>query len=107
MTRSRCLSLGALAALVLLSACATRPMGTHNDPAFIRGIIDGLLAPISFVLSLFSDTIRMYAYPNIGRWYDFGFLLGISAWGGGGATATRYVYIDRITRRRVGEETID
>ncbi|WP_443748828.1 hypothetical protein [Asticcacaulis solisilvae] len=107
MTRSRCLSLCAVAALFLLSACAERPMGHHGDPAFIRGLIDGFLAPISFVLSLFSETIRMYAYPNIGRWYDFGFLLGLSAWGGGGATVTRYVYIDRVTRRRVGEETID
>jgi hypothetical protein len=107
MTRSRCLALAALAACVFVSACATRPMGGHGDPAFIRGVIDGFLAPISFVLSLFSDTIRMYAYPNIGRWYDFGFLLGLSAWGGGGATVTRYVYIDRVTRRRVGEETIE
>jgi hypothetical protein len=85
-----------LGALALLSACAERPMGHPGDPAFVRGLIDGLLAPISFVLSLFSDSIRMYAYPNIGRWYDFGFLLGIGAWGGGGShVVTRYVYVDR------------
>ena len=98
MSRSRLLSLVAIAALFVLSACAERPMGHHGDPAFIRGVIDGLLAPISLVLSIFSDTIRMYAYPNIGRWYDFGFILGISVWGGGGATVTRYVYIDRPAR---------
>jgi len=94
-----------LTALVVLSACAERPMGHSGDPAFIRGLIDGLIAPISFVLSLFSHTIRMYAWPNIGRWYDFGFLIGISAWGGGGATVTRYVYIDRPARngRRVND----
>ena len=85
-------------AVVTLAACAERPMGHHSDPAFIRGVVDGLLAPISFVLSLFSDTIRMYAFPNIGRWYDFGFLLGLSVWGGGGATATRYIYVDRPVR---------
>jgi len=94
--------------LLVLAACATRPMGTHNDPAFIRGLIDGLLAPISFVLSLFSDTIRMYQYPNIGRWYDFGFLIGLSAWGGGGShVVTRYIYVDRTTRRRIGEDVVD
>ena len=65
MKLSRPLALTAIAALVLLSACATRPMGHHSDPALVRGIIDGLLAPISFVLSLFSDTIRMYAFPNM------------------------------------------
>jgi hypothetical protein len=89
-----------LAALVLLSACAERPMGHPGDPAFVRGLIDGLLAPISFVLSLFSDHVRMYAYPNIGRWYDLGFLLGIGAWGGGGSTAVRYVYVDRRTGKQ-------
>ena len=91
-------------ALVALAACAERPMGHAGDPAFIRGLIDGLLAPISFVLSLFSDSIRMYAFPNIGRWYDFGFLLGLSAWGGGAHTVTRYVYVDRVVRRPVIDE---
>jgi len=90
--------------LIALSACAERPMGHAGDPAFIRGLIDGLLAPISFVLSLFSDTIRMYAFPNIGRWYDFGFLLGLSVWGGGAHTVTRYVYVDRVVRRPVIDE---
>ncbi|MEI9903550.1 MAG: hypothetical protein WDN06_05880 [Asticcacaulis sp.] len=41
----------------------------------------------------------MYQFPNIGRWYDFGFLLGLSAWGGGGGAVTRYVYVDRVVRR--------
>lgn len=92
------------AVLAALSACAERPMGHAGDPAFIRGLIDGWLAPISFVLSLFSDTIRMYAYPNIGRWYDFGFLLGLGCWGGGGATVTRYIYIDRRSGKKIGED---
>ncbi|MGA9659549.1 MAG: hypothetical protein WBQ60_10670 [Asticcacaulis sp.] len=93
------LTLTAIAALCLLTACATRPMGHQSDPALVRGIIDGLLAPISFVISLFSDTVRMYAYPNIGRWYDLGFLVGLSAWGGGASTVTRYVYGDRRSGR--------
>lgn len=37
--------------------------------------------------SLFNDEVRMYAFPNDGRWYDFGFLLGISCWGGGVAAS--------------------
>lgn len=74
---------------LVLASCATRPMGHVSDPAFVRGIIDGFLAPISFILSLFSDTIRMYAFPNIGRWYDFGFLIGMGMWGGGAAASNR------------------
>ena len=98
------LTAAAIAGLCLLTACATRPMGHQDDPALVRGIIDGLLAPISFVISLFSDTIRMYAYPNIGRWYDLGFLAGLSAWGGGASTVTRYVYVDRRTGRTLDVE---
>ena len=92
--------------LLGLAACAERPMGSPGDPAFVRGLIDGLLAPISFALSLFSDSIRMYAFPNVGRWYDFGFLIGLAAWGGGGSTAVRYVYVDRVTRRRLPQEDV-
>lgn len=92
--------------MIGLAACAERPMGNPGDPAFVRGLIDGLLAPVSFVLSLFSDSIRMYAYPNIGRWYDFGFLLGLGVWGGGGSTVTRYVYVDRVTRRRLADDEV-
>lgn len=102
-TRTVLVALAGLA-LLGLAACATRPMGHASDPAFLRGLIDGLLAPISFVLSLFSDTIRMYAFPNIGRWYDFGFLIGLSVWGGGGShVVTRYVYVDRRSGRRFEE----
>lgn len=74
---------------VALAGCATRPMGHAGDPAFLRGIVDGFLAPISFVLSLFSDSVRMYAFPNIGRWYDFGFLIGVGLWSGGAAASNR------------------
>jgi hypothetical protein len=29
----------------------------------------------------------MYAFPNTGSWYDFGFLIGLSVvWGGGGVS---------------------
>ncbi|ESQ85739.1 MULTISPECIES: hypothetical protein [unclassified Asticcacaulis] len=98
------LTMAAFGALLLLSACAERPMGGPHDPALVRGLIDGLLAPISFVISLFSDTVRMYAYPNIGRWYDLGFLIGLSAWGGGASTVTRYVYVDRRTGRTLDIE---
>jgi len=83
--------LGRIAAWALmmgvLTACATRPMGAPGDPALLRGLADGLLAPIAFVISLFTEDVRMYAFPNVGRWYDFGFLIGLSCWGGGAAAS--------------------
>lgn len=58
-------------------------MGAPGDPALLRGLADGLLAPIAFVMSLVTEDVGMYAFPNVGRWYDFGFLIGLSCWGSG------------------------
>jgi hypothetical protein len=52
-------------------------------PGFWLGLWHGFIAPVSFVVSLFSDHVRIYACPNAGRWYDFGFMLGISGFSGG------------------------
>lgn len=52
-------------------------------PGFWKGFWHGFIAPISFVVSLFSNDVRVYAFPNSGRWYDFGFMLGISGFSGG------------------------
>ena len=51
------------------------------DPAgFLAGLWHGILAPFLFWISLFSGGTRVYEVCNKGRWYDFGFLLGIGAW---------------------------
>jgi hypothetical protein len=86
----RCLVAGvAVAALAAMMACAaTQPVVSRElrDAALaglFRGFWHGMIAPIAFVVSLFSDHIRIYAVPNAGRWYDLGFMLGISGFSGG------------------------
>lgn len=85
-----------LAALVL-GACAA---GENPAPAalaepvelagFWRGAWHGVIAPITFVISLFSDNVNLYEVHNNGNWYDFGFVLGAGIFlGGGGAGARR------------------
>lgn len=66
-----------------LVACASQPPGQSGAPAFLAGLWQGVIAPIAFVVSLFDNDVRMYAFPNAGRWYDFGFLIGLGIWGGG------------------------
>jgi hypothetical protein len=86
-----------LALLVVLGACAAGPnpaVDAGPDPAgFWLGLWQGLIAPITFVISLFTDDVSIYEVNNNGNWYDTGFVLGIacafSGAGGGGAAASR------------------
>ena len=56
---------------------------TSDIPGFWKGLWHGFIAPITFFVSLFSDHVRVYAWPNTGRLYDLGFMLGISGFSGG------------------------
>ena len=54
---------------------------------FWAGLWHGLISPITFLVSLLSRNVRIYETNNRGRWYDFGFIIGVSgAFGGGGTT---------------------
>ena len=86
---------GRLTCLLVVSAlaaasCARQPLppDAGSVPGFLLGLVHGFLILFSFIGSLFSD-IRIYAFPNAGGWYDFGFLLGAMAFlGGGGASSS-------------------
>jgi hypothetical protein len=50
---------------------------TEYEPAgLLSGIWHGLLAPWSLIARWFIDDVVMYAIPNTGWFYDFGFLVG-------------------------------
>jgi hypothetical protein len=72
--------------LILLAACTATQVATATElaaPNFLFGLWHGFIAPITFIVSLFSETVRVYAVPNTGMGYDFGFMLGISGFSGG------------------------
>ena len=46
-------------------------------------------------MSLFTDKVAIYAVPNNGGWYDFGYFLGIVVFGVG-ARKSHVVYRDRV-----------
>ncbi len=71
--------------LVLLSCVATQPNipNVVELPGFWHGLWQGFISPVSFIISLFPNNIRIYAYPNAGLWYDFGFMIGIGGFSGG------------------------
>jgi len=68
---------GALAVLVALAGCAPGAERFEAEPAgFWAGLWHGIICVVTFVIGLFTDTVRMYEVNNSGGWYDFGFLLG-------------------------------
>lgn len=79
--------IGAVAFVLLLSACATQVdtvvAQTPETPGFLWGVWHGFIFPFAWIGSLFNPDIAVYAVPNKGSWYDFGFFLGITVLGGG------------------------
>ena len=73
--------------LVFESCTASQPRSfgptLEPIPGFWKGLWHGFIAPIAFLVSLASDEVRVYAFPNAGRWYDLGFMLGIGGFSGG------------------------
>jgi hypothetical protein len=93
--RRRATVLGVLAVLLLLSSCAAGPnpaVDAGPQPAgFWLGLWQGFITPVTFVISLFTDEVTIYEVRNNGGWYDFGYVIGLSAIfsGGGGAAGRR------------------
>jgi len=74
---------------IVVTSCARQPVPAADEaPGFLLGLLHGFTILFSFAGSLFTD-IRIYAFPNSGGWYDFGFVLGAaSILGGGGASSS-------------------
>jgi hypothetical protein len=79
--------------VLLLSSCAAggNAAASPNAPAgFLRGLWHGFIILVTFVISLFTDTVSIYEVNNTGNWYDFGFVLGaMIALGGAGSQTKR------------------
>ena len=58
-------------------------------PGFLLGVWHGFAFPVTFILSLFTDDISIYAVPNNGHWYDFGYFVGICFLGVGARSSKR------------------
>ena len=80
-----------LGSALLLAACAHQPAPSGGPPlpAFLWGLLHGYISLFSLIASLFTD-VRIYAYPNAGGWYDFGFVVGALAFYGSGSGTYRY-----------------
>jgi len=86
-------------AVLLLSACAATETPTAvapTAPGFLLGLWHGFIFPVAWVVSLFAPQVAIYAVPNNGGWYDFGYFLGIVVFGVGARKSVKtVVYRDR------------
>ena len=76
-----------VACTITLVSCAHQPTPeAYDPPGFWLGLWNGFTILFALVGHLFDSGIRIYAFPNTGGWYDFGFFLGAAAFlGGSGA----------------------
>jgi hypothetical protein len=75
---------------VMLAACVAGvnpEVGTAVEGEavadFWLGLWHGVIAPVTFIISLFTDNVNFYEVHNNGNWYDFGFVLGAGILFGG------------------------
>ncbi|MCK4594111.1 hypothetical protein KAU45_06375 [bacterium] len=75
-----CILVLACAALTLTGCAAGNAEYFNADsPAdFWAGLWHGFILLFSFIISLFTDTVKVYEAVNVGWAYDLGFLLGVS-----------------------------
>jgi len=80
-----------IAALAVAACVATEARtAVHPEaPGFLLGLWHGFAFPVTFILSLFTDDIAIYAVPNNGHFYDFGYFVGIVFLGVGARSSRR------------------
>jgi hypothetical protein len=76
---------------IFLASCATQlAPEAYDPPGFFTGFWNGLTIFFALIGHIFDNSISIYAFPNSGGWYDFGFFLGVCVFGGGGGSAASH-----------------
>ncbi len=77
--------------MIFSLSCAPGPNSAEKTPdqqgkvaGFWKGVWHGLISPITFVISIFSQKVRFYEVHNNGGWYNLGFVLGAGLFLSGG-----------------------
>jgi hypothetical protein len=77
--------------LLFLTACLAGPNPLEKKAddegkvaGFWKGLWHGFLAPVTFIISIFTSKVRFYEVHNSGFWYNFGFVLAAGLFLSGG-----------------------
>jgi len=79
------------ALMLFAAACAPGPNDVEGTAGkdgkvagFWLGLWHGLISPVTFIISIFTKSVRFYEIHNSGGWYNFGFVLGAGLFFSGG-----------------------
>jgi hypothetical protein len=83
--------------LLVMQGCTAGPnpavgmaAADGGTAGFFAGLWHGIICPITFFISLFTENVNVYEVHNVGGFYDFGFVLGAGILGSSsGSTARR------------------
>lgn len=82
--------------VIVLAACAPGPNSAEKTPnaegkiaGFWLGLWQGLISPVTFIVSIFSKGVRLYEVHNNGFWYNLGFVIGAGLFLQGGILGSR------------------
>jgi hypothetical protein len=85
-----------LVVATVLSGCAPGPNAAEKTPdragkiaGFWLGLWQGMISPVTFLVSIFKENVRFYEVHNNGGWYNFGFVLGAGLFLSGGILGRR------------------
>lgn len=77
---------------LLLSGCADYvtldQAAKLTQVGFWHGLWHGLILPFAFLISIFDDSVTVYAIYNNGIWYNWGFVMGACIIFGSSAKST-------------------
>lgn len=67
---------------LMLTGCADsvtfKEAASIEPVGFWYGLFHGAIVIVSFFVSIFDDSVAIYAIYNNGGWYDFGYVTGVS-----------------------------
>jgi len=82
--------------IFIFTSCVGGPNDLEKTPdqkgkvaGFWKGLWHGLISPITFIISIFTQKVRLYEVHNSGFWYNLGFVLGAGILFNGGLLGGR------------------
>lgn len=73
---------------------------------FWQGWWHGFILLFTFIASLFNPDVGVYEAHNNGRWYNFGFLLGVMMFFGGGKGGSSQAFKQREAREDLNKQKL-